>query len=109
MHKLHHSGLNYQKVEAEAGKLHQGLPLYTIEEKNANRYSTWKIIIFFTNYLKAVTNMKNQRCLSSCNLTNSFSAETEPIDFFEPSNLGSRSLNGSDAVENETDSSLDNG
>jgi hypothetical protein len=37
------------------------------------------------------------------------SAETEPIDFLEPSNLGSRSLDGSDAVEKETDSSLGNG
>lgn len=33
------------------------------------------------------------------------SAETEPIDFLEPSNLGSRSLDGSA----ETDSSLGNG
>jgi hypothetical protein len=43
------------------------------------------------------------------NLTNSLRAETEPNGLLETSNLGSKTLDGSDAAENETDSSLGSG
>lgn len=44
--------------------------------------------------------------ISDEDLTYSLSAETELIDFLELSSLGSRSLDGSEAAENNCDSSL---
>jgi hypothetical protein len=46
---------------------------------------------------------------NSLELTNSLSAVTEPDDFLEPSSLGSRSLDGSEAAEYATSSSLGKG
>lgn len=106
VHALHLSGWNWLKVEAEIEKLNEGPPSYTEEVED-----TIMQVNNQTSYLITARTDENGKgekgkWSSDIDLTYSSSAETELRYFLEPSSLGSKSLDGFDAVENDCNSSL---